>query len=908
MNLPLTLEKLDPPAASDAFLLLDHAAEQLGECVAGLSVGGQPPRLFRVRGGHLFVPPAAAAFTPPGAVRLRRIAPHFFIPVDAVLSPAVLPDEFHGLTRGGGLVLLPSGPLAFDPTEQIPPTAWLVVPDVRAEEWSAFPPIPPGADTLRSVERPSPPQVVAEILGGEEPDGLGPLSENIPEDARPPKGSSAVVRAVAGGALGVAGVLAWLGKALGLGGLARAAADMARKAIEQVPRLSERVLGEQEAALRELLRQLQGGDVETALRRAPIAVPDPDARGTADAGSRLDEHSTGYSLADLLRGGGVGVGSVWAGGGDVWEMLRAQYRRMAEEAVKRGDYRRAAYLWGVLLRDLRTAANVLRAGGRHRDAAVILRDKLSDPLGAAACFELAGDFDEAVRLYQTCGEDVQAGDLLRKIGDDTRAEACYLNAATQLAARHEHLQAGDLIRTKTGRHDLACDQYLLGWRDPRPNAVVCGQRLLDDVLMRGEADELDELVADATARLAPPRSVDAGRFFNYALRAAPGLLSEDRLADLQDLVRVQFAAHLCAGGSGTGRVKVDTLFDREWPAAVRRDAAVAVARLPEAPAVAPPVNPLVAGKVRTVAVARAAGVVFVGTNESVTAWNVRTGSSGEVVQHLSGELFGLCVSADGRNFYTLVHRGGVLRLTSHALKSSETWVRELLGSADIPCEDPASAYLQPNTFADLRRDFLVVAVDGVRQGYHTRVLSTSSAVPFDRECDHSRWIAATRDVFWDWADGDLFAWRQHEAGFSPVGRWTIPWVPAAGVGGQPRLDWALVTDGGLVLAGIDAEGTLHRTEVSLGGAERTEARHQSATYPGGYSAVTVLPGGWVTAAARSTGELFTMRRVGSALVPCRPSITLPGGGRVAHLMQDPVANVLAAVTAGGQVTTVPWSA
>jgi len=76
MNLPLTLEKLDPPAAADAFLLFDHAAEQLGECVAGLSVGGQPPRLFRVRGGHLFVPPAAAAFTPPTAYPSAAVADH----------------------------------------------------------------------------------------------------------------------------------------------------------------------------------------------------------------------------------------------------------------------------------------------------------------------------------------------------------------------------------------------------------------------------------------------------------------------------------------------------------------------------------------------------------------------------------------------------------------------------------------------------------------------------------------------------------------------------------------------------------------------------------------------------------------------------------------------------------------
>ena len=105
---------------------------------------------------------------------------------------------------------------------------------------------------------------------------------------------------------------------------------------------------------------------------------------------------------------------------------------MAEEAVKRGDYRRAAYLLGVLLRDLRGAANVLKTGGRYRDAALLMRDRLNDPVGAAATFELAGDFDEAARLYVLSGQDVMAGDLLRRIGDETRAEVSYRLAASKL--------------------------------------------------------------------------------------------------------------------------------------------------------------------------------------------------------------------------------------------------------------------------------------------------------------------------------------------------------------------------------------------------------------------------------------------------------------------------------------------
>ena len=79
----------------------------------------------------------------------------------------------------------------------------------------------------------------------------------------------------------------------------------------------------------------------------------------------------------------------WLGGADIWAELAREYRRLAQEAAARGDHRRAAYIHGVLLRDLRSAANALMAGGLFRDAALIFRDKLNDDLSAARAFEQA---------------------------------------------------------------------------------------------------------------------------------------------------------------------------------------------------------------------------------------------------------------------------------------------------------------------------------------------------------------------------------------------------------------------------------------------------------------------------------------------------------------------------------------
>src|SRR5205814_944312 len=83
--------------------------------------------------------------------------------------------------------------------------------------------------------------------------------------------------------------------------------------------------------------------------------------GRVDAGSDLGRRDPQYSLAALLGDGGPA--SVWLGGGDVWAELAAEYRRIARDAAARGDHRRAAYIYGVLLRDLRLAADTLAAGG-----------------------------------------------------------------------------------------------------------------------------------------------------------------------------------------------------------------------------------------------------------------------------------------------------------------------------------------------------------------------------------------------------------------------------------------------------------------------------------------------------------------------------------------------------------------
>ena len=141
--------------------------------------------------------------------------------------------------------------------------------------------------------------------------------------------------------------------------------------------------------------------MKVALPHAPAAANDGSQPARVDSGSTLGRRDPSYSLAALLGGAS---GSVWLRGGNAWAELIAEYRKIARHAAGHGDYRRAAYIYGVLLRDLRMAADTLAAGGLHRDAAILYRDRVNEPTAAAAAFERAGDLDEALRLYRQTGQ------------------------------------------------------------------------------------------------------------------------------------------------------------------------------------------------------------------------------------------------------------------------------------------------------------------------------------------------------------------------------------------------------------------------------------------------------------------------------------------------------------------------
>jgi tetratricopeptide (TPR) repeat protein len=218
--------------------------------------------------------------------------------------------------------------------------------------------------------------------------------------------------------------------------------------------LSESVLGRQEAALLALLAAFREGDLEAALRRALPLGEEGGRGGQAAQDANLPVHKPFYSLADLL-GGRNSRPSVWLGGGRVQVDLAVEYRKAAEAATARGDYRRAAFIYGKLLRTYQLAAAVLSRGGLHHDAAVLYLEKVGDELMAAREFAAAGEVDQAVALYRPRGEHALAGDVLRQAGEEEAAFAEYQLAATRLADDDQNHAAGELMLKRAGRPDTA---------------------------------------------------------------------------------------------------------------------------------------------------------------------------------------------------------------------------------------------------------------------------------------------------------------------------------------------------------------------------------------------------------------------------------------------------------------------
>ncbi len=603
--------KLNRQARSELTSALYIASQAPAELFAICAAINLDPsgRVFAVAGGFLVVLAEPIAGGVAGTVRLKELCPGLYLAADGELVPALLADEAAGMVRDRGLIFLPDGRvLEFDRTAAIELSELIDARPRSRRVWSPMPAPEGPAERLVQIglelPEPDPESIYREIRnemnrprpqsGPEQADrGPGRGTANLPDasqeqDQNREHDDDTAGRAVRGSQGSAGGSPG--GLMHGAGAIGSAFLGIFSPMGRAISAMREKIQWDwvdHSALLSKLVREFREGDPAQALKRA-IPIGRPPAEGQAPL---IPARMTGlpwmkaiYNLSDLLRRPGRGEPiPVLVARDQVIRQLMEEYRKAAEQALKNGDFRRAAYIYGVLLQDDRTAANALLRAGLHRDAAIIFLNKLKDKSAAARAFEAGGEFDRALELYRLLGEHEPAGDLLRRIGEEEAAVAEYVLAAEMLSSKWaNHLNAGRLLLEKARRVDLATEQFQTGWSErPARNSIQCGVALALLHADKGDIDGFRRLLDEADAMFDAPGYPFDGHFYNQFVRIAEVPTLEAIALEVRDRALLATARALARGleSRQTAGAMVSKWLGKSelWPAALVSDAEFAVA-------------------------------------------------------------------------------------------------------------------------------------------------------------------------------------------------------------------------------------------------------------------------------------------------------------------------------------------
>jgi len=612
--------RTEPLETAGVFLPVWDAGAVLDLC-ASLNLAPKG-RVFATTEGFLLKFEERSTRVSPGCLRLRTVAPNLYIPVDADLIPSLLDDEAQGLGRDTGYIFLPWNQVVrFDPHSPVDPSRLLETRVLRRGDWKAFPNPPTLACRIVEIDVQLPlaadPTLVDEQTFNERIDNLlpnsGPIGSTIAGEVSFRAGR-AMIR---------------LGNALNWKRLAQVGARWVNSGLQGSPRLNEIILGRQSSALRNLLREFREGNRERALSHAlPLADPAGSRGGRPTTSDRLPHHRLFYSLNALLGSNQRGPSSYWQTDDTVMAELRCEYQKAASEAIRAGDFRRAAYIYGTLLHDYRAAARALTLDGLHRDAAIVLLQKLQDLKGAAAAFEAAGDLDRAIPLYRQIGEHESVGDLLRRLDDEEAAQIAYRLAANRLISTGaDYLAAGQLMLKKARDAEMALKFFETGWsRRPSTNDMGCVQAAITLRAEAGMGPLLDGLLDEVDLHLGHAgKTQQCAQYYNFLMHLSEREELVSIRSDLRDRALIGLATKLRQNvqpGGHPGSL-VSEFFGQSsaWPAPLIGDADFATKAASQRPRTSPSKNkdldriPIHDGRVTAVCSVPETDEVFVGFDD-----------------------------------------------------------------------------------------------------------------------------------------------------------------------------------------------------------------------------------------------------------------------------------------------------
>ncbi len=535
---------------------------------------------------------------------------------------------------------------------------------------------------------------------------------------------------------------------------------------------------------------------------------------------------------------------------------------------------------------------------------MLFRDKLHDLPAAAQQFERAGDIDEAVRIYERLNDFERAAELLRRVGDEDRATDYFLRAAQTHAEAGHWVAAGDLVRTKIGRRDLARKYYRHGWDVNGSEAVLCGQRLIDEHVLAEEWDDIRRLSIEAdTSRFPPPRSTDAGHFFNYVLSLGE-LVPAVHADSYRDSARAVFASHLRA--SPKGPHLAGQLFGNgnPWPPEVVRDAIFATRRTADH-TVAVPEPPVFVneGTVVAVVMASTSRDLIIATTTTVKCWRAADGQVQTVLPiGKRRRVLGLATDKHATAVCVLYGEGPDLYLRWISLGHNGHFQQE----GQIKYENvPGSGstwYLKPtiNSWSDVESIGVVTLVNPYGCYSYRGTSLNACKPPFAGKKDLTYLLAEDRH-------GGLWIWDQIDLRFVSATHTESelirpPWTPAVPPGScltVPTVD-LICGDRHLEIVGVDSDGVLHWAKV-IAKQEDLNLKHHCGSRLDDYSAACLLGPNHI-AAATTKGEIVWLNAANDGLTAHKRKTTLSEDSPVVAL--SALSQQVIAVLANGAVRRI----
>lgn len=183
-----------------------------------------------------------------------------------------------------------------------------------------------------------------------------------------------------------------------------------------------------------------------------------DGFGAFTLSKRWGNFSLGRSGGSRGRGGSGGIDL-----GDDFFRIRQQYMKTAEELIRNGDFREAAFVYLKLLKNYLLAAQTLERGGLYTEAASIYLKHLDDKRMAANCYEKANNLVEAIDLFKELKMFEKVGDLYLQLDNQEAAMLHYEMVVETYVENSQFLKAGMLVKDKMEDLSRSRDLFLQGW-------------------------------------------------------------------------------------------------------------------------------------------------------------------------------------------------------------------------------------------------------------------------------------------------------------------------------------------------------------------------------------------------------------------------------------------------------------